>query len=79
MAHNLGVILRKLIGVGKPREWASMRGFFATCRALWAAIVAWLVAVGRLAAEAPGDFAPRLLGTRGRYSASPEPASSTAC
>ena len=24
MAHNLGVILRKLIGVGKPREWASM-------------------------------------------------------
>ena len=25
MAHNLGVILRKLIGVGKPREWASMR------------------------------------------------------
>ena len=29
MAHNLGVILRALIGVGKPREWASVRALVA--------------------------------------------------
>lgn len=34
MAHSLGVILRELIGVGSPMEWASMHGFLAACTAL---------------------------------------------
>lgn len=79
MAHNLGVILRKLIGVGKPREWASMRGFLTTCAALWSAIWAWLVAAGRRVAELAGDFADQLLRPRWRFGASPEAASSTGC
>ncbi len=57
MAHNLGVILRKLIGVGKRREWASIRGFLATCVALWSAFLADLGAAGRNVVEVVGDFA----------------------
>ena len=40
MAHNLGVILRALIGVGKPREWAAMRAFLAAWHRFWSTIVA---------------------------------------
>jgi transposase len=46
MAHNLGVVLRKLIGVGKQREWASMRSLLATSAVLWSTIVACLLAAG---------------------------------
>lgn len=79
MAHNLGVILRKLIGVGKPREWASMRGFLATCTAMWSAILASLVAAGHCVAESARDFADQLLRPWRHFIASPEAASSTAC
>ena len=40
MAHNLGVILRALIGVGKPREWAAMRALLAAWHRFWSTIVA---------------------------------------
>ena len=40
MAHNLGVILRRLIGAGKPREWAAIRPALAPNQALWATILA---------------------------------------
>lgn len=79
MAHNLCVILRKLIGVGKPRERASMRGFLATCVALWSAILADLVAVGRFVAETAGELADQRLCARRHFSASLEAAASTAC
>lgn len=79
MAHNLGVILRKLIGVGKPREWASMRAFLATCVGLWSTILAWLVAAGRQVAAAARDFADRTLATPRHITTSPEAASSTGC
>ena len=79
MAHNLGVILRKLIGVGKPREWASMRGFLAACACLWSAIMTYLVAAGRRVVETVADFADRRLGSREHFIASPGAASSTAC
>jgi transposase len=79
MAHNLGVILRRLIGVRKPREWASMRGFLAACLALWSMILASLVLAGRRVAKATEDVSDQRLGTRGQLRASPEPASSTGC
>jgi transposase len=44
MAHNLGVILRALIGVGKPREWAAMRALVAAVDRLWSTICAHLLA-----------------------------------
>jgi IS5 family transposase len=35
-AHNLGVLLRKLLGAGKPREfWALYGVVFSLCRDLW--------------------------------------------
>ena len=43
MAHNLGVILRQLIGVGKPREWAAIRATLAPLQAIWATFLALLV------------------------------------
>ena len=45
MAHNLGVILRKLIGVGKPREWAAIRATLAPLQAIWATILAVVVEI----------------------------------
>ena len=45
MAHNLGVILRKLIGVGKPREWAAIRATLTPLEAIWATILAILVEI----------------------------------
>jgi len=47
MAHNLGVILRALIGVGKPREWAAMRAFLASFDRFWSTIWIHVVAVLR--------------------------------
>lgn len=41
MAHNLGVILRKLMGVGKPREWAALRGLLKALEHFLAA--AWVL------------------------------------
>ena len=79
MAHNLGVILRKLIGVGKPRRWASMRAFAATCAALWSTILAVLVAASRRIVEIAKRCEDRLLGSREHFSDSPEAASSTGC
>jgi transposase len=34
-AHNLGVVLRKLLGAGKPREFAAL---WALCAAIWATL-----------------------------------------
>jgi len=79
MAHNLGVILRKLIGVGKPREWASMRAFVATFATLWSTILVVLVAASRRIVEGANRFEDRLLGSRGHFGDSPEAASSTGC
>jgi hypothetical protein len=31
MAHNLGLVMRKLFGIGKPREWAAACAAFAVC------------------------------------------------
>jgi hypothetical protein len=79
MAHNPGVILRKQIGVGEPRECASMRVFVANCAALWLTILAVLVAVIRRTVEATNHLMNRLLGPCERFSAPPEAASSAAC
>jgi len=50
MAHNLGVILRKLFGVGKPREWAARWGSLAVLQRLLIAIV---TLVAQLARQVP--------------------------
>ena len=47
MAHNLGVILRKIFGVGKPREWAALRGSLAALDLLLAAILTVVARLGR--------------------------------
>jgi transposase len=31
MAHNLGLVMRKLFGIGKPREWAAACAAFVAC------------------------------------------------
>lgn len=31
MAHNLGLVMRKLFGIGKPREWAAACAAFLAC------------------------------------------------
>lgn len=79
MAHNLGVILRKLIGVGKPREWASMRTFIATCAALWSTIFVALVASGRWIVELADRLLDKGIRAREHFSTSLEAASSTGC
>jgi transposase len=79
MAHNLGVILRKLIGIGKPREWASMRALLATCAGLWSAIMVCLLATARQIAATTRDLADRILGTRGHLRTLPGAVSSTGC
>lgn len=43
MAHNLGIILRALIGVGKPREWASMQALLASLRRFWSTIATLII------------------------------------
>ena len=43
-AHNLGLVLRKLLGAGKPREFAAWRG---SALWLWAALVALLRRAGQ--------------------------------
>lgn len=43
-AHNLGVLMRKLFGIGTPR---SLQGLKAACAALICAVVAWLGTVIR--------------------------------
>jgi transposase len=42
MAHNLGLVMRKLFGIGKPKEWA------AACAALAAVLGALLMLIQRL-------------------------------
>ena len=79
MAHNLGVILRKLIGVGKPRERASMRACVATFATLWSTILAVLVAASRRIVESAKRCEDRLLGSHEHFSDSPDAASSTGC
>ena len=79
MAHNLGVILRKLIGVGKPREWVSVRSLLASCVALWSTIFALLVTTWRWIGELADRLVDQWLGAREHFSASPEAASSTGC
>jgi hypothetical protein len=79
MAHNPGVILRKRIGVGKPREWSSMRVFVSNCAALWLTILVVLVAAIRRTVEATNRFENRLLGPWERSSTPPEVTSSDAC
>ncbi len=79
MAHNLGVILRKLIGVGKPREWASVRSLLASCVALRSTIFALLVTTWRWIGELADRLVDQWLGAREHFSASPEEASSTGC
>jgi transposase len=79
MAHNLGVILRKLIGVGKPREWAAARALLASCAALWSMIATFLVAASTKAGDIGDRCADRVLGTHGHFSPSPGVASSTGC
>jgi hypothetical protein len=79
MANNLGVILRKLIGVGKPSEWTSMRAFAATCAALWSTILAVLVAASRRIVEIARRCEDQLLGSHEQFSDTPEAASSTGC
>lgn len=45
MAHNLGVMLRKLLGVGKPREWAALCRSIAALQRL---LIALLALIARL-------------------------------
>ena len=79
MAHNLGVILRKLIGVGKPREWAALRACFAARKALLAAILGVAGAAGRRIRELVRDaFSPNFDPRLARWELRITP-SSTAC
>lgn len=77
MAHNLGMILRKLNGVGKPREWVSMRDFLAVYVGLWSRILAYMVATARELAPTAGNLADRLLGPKEQFERRPGAASST--
>src|SRR4029079_8481862 len=59
-AHNLGVILRKLFGVGTPRGWGSPA---SKLHALFGALVAALVASWRAVVDFGAtnrDFAPNI-------------------
>jgi transposase len=47
MAHNLGVILRKLLGVGKPKEWAALWGSSSALERLLAAIFVFVAQLRR--------------------------------
>jgi transposase len=79
MAHNLGVILRALIGVGKPREWASKRALLATLDRLWSTIFAYLVAASRHIADSAALMACELSRYPNITAPSRRAASSTGC
>jgi transposase len=79
MAHNLGVILRALIGVGKPREWASMRALLAALARSWSTICAALVAATRLVADCAVLLSRELPRRLQLITPSPKAASSTGC
>lgn len=79
MAHNLGVILRKLIGIGKPREWASMRAFLAACACLWSTILVCLVDAVRQVAERAAEVADLAFRTQMLFMRPQKAASSTGC
>ena len=79
MAHNLGVILRALIGVGKPREWASMRALLASLRRFWSTIVVLVVDALRPIARFPRPRGCLSFEHRLPFEASPEAATSTGC
>ncbi len=77
MAHNLGVILRKLIGVGKPRAWASAGTLVAAHAAFCSAIVSCLIAAVRRIAELGDRIANRELQRQHHFNASSGAPSST--
>ena len=79
MAHNLGVILRALIGVGKPRELASMRAFLASLDRFWSTIFDSIVAALRLLAALAGIAARDRSQQPLLFTPSPRAASSTGC
>jgi len=86
-AHNLGVILRKLFGLGTPRGWGSATSQLQAllCR-LMAALAAFWSTIANLLADASREtleLAVRLSNSgfclRGRFSDSPEAGCSTGC
>ncbi|HEY3495494.1 MAG TPA: transposase [Polyangiaceae bacterium] len=79
IAHNLGVILRALIGVGKPREWASMRALLASFRLFWSTIVALVIDVRRHIVDPASLDRRSHFGCRTSLVASREAATSTGC
>jgi transposase len=79
MAHNLGVILRALIGVGKPREWASMRALIASLRRFWSTIVALLFDALGLIVAATRSSGPSPFGGCATSVDSRKVATSTGC
>ena len=79
MAHNLGVILRTLIGVGKPREWASMRALLASLRCVWSTIVAIVLDALRQIVDLAETVGRPLLGGRFSFVAAEKAATSTGC
>ncbi len=79
MAHNLGVILRNLIGAGKPREWASMRALLAALDRFWSTICSRVDAVLRQLADWSTLARGRHFGRRDFITGSPSAACSTGC
>jgi transposase len=79
MAHNLGVIMRVLIGVGKPRELASMRTLFASLHRLCSTIFPFIVATLRLLAAHVGNPGRGSLPQQLPFTLPPGAASSTGC
>jgi hypothetical protein len=79
MAHNLGVILRTLIGVGKPREWASMRALLASLRCVWSTIVALALEPLRKIVDLAELIGRPLFGGRIHFVAAEKAATSTGC
>jgi transposase len=79
MAHNLGVILRTLIGVGKPREWASMRALLASLRCIWSTIVAIALEPRRKIVYLAETIGRPLFGDRINFVAAEKAATSTGC
>jgi transposase len=79
MAHNLGVILRALIGVGKPREWASLRALIASLRRFWSTIVALLFDALGLIVAATRSSGPSPFGGCATSVDSRKVATSTGC
>ena len=65
MAHNLGLVLRKLLGSGKVREfaalWARVWAFVRVHRRRLAALTQIIQPVGYLAAKSSTKSTPHLL------------------